>query len=89
MRGWNSRNWVIASASAQMALQDAGFPADDELREQTGVLIGSGIGGLAMMSEQTRKLWFEGPGRVSPPMRFQYSTRLCKPFSLRLLARES
>lgn len=56
----------FAAASAQMALGDAGFPEDEALREETGVLIGSGIGGLAMMSEQTRKLWSDGPGRVSP-----------------------
>jgi 3-oxoacyl-[acyl-carrier-protein] synthase II len=36
------------------------------LKLETGCLIGSGIGGLIMMSEQTKRLWESGPSRVSP-----------------------
>ncbi|MBS1708485.1 MAG: beta-ketoacyl-ACP synthase II [Armatimonadetes bacterium] len=58
---------AFAVAAAQMAVDDASFPTDDaELKEQTGVLIGSGIGGLTMMTEQTHRLHTEGPSRVSP-----------------------
>lgn len=58
---------ALAAAAAQMAVDDACFPKDDpELYEQTGVLIGSGIGGLTMMTEQTERLHKDGPGRVSP-----------------------
>lgn len=57
----------FASAAADMALADANFPlSDEEIQVETGVLIGSGIGGLTFLEEQTRKLHFEGPDRVSP-----------------------
>lgn len=56
----------FAVASAQMALDDACFPTDDDLRLDTGVLIGSGIGGLTFMGEQTRRLHESGPSKVSP-----------------------
>lgn len=57
---------AFALAGAQMALSDAGFPEDSDVREETGVLIGSGIGGLTFMGEQIRKLVAGGPSRVSP-----------------------
>lgn len=62
------RFMAFAVAATKMALDDAKFPYQDslELREETGVLIGSGIGGLTTMSEQSRKLAIDGPGRVSP-----------------------
>ncbi len=56
----------FAAGAAQMALDDAGFPKDEDTKVETGVLIGSGIGGLTFMSEQTEKLWSGGPSRVSP-----------------------
>jgi len=57
---------AFAVGASRMALDDAGFPEDDDIREVTGVLIGSGIGGLTMMTEQTEKLHRDGPSRVSP-----------------------
>ena len=57
---------AFAVGSAKMALADAGFPEDKDIREVTGVLIGSGIGGLTMMTEQTQRLHQDGPSRVSP-----------------------
>ncbi|HXH61922.1 MAG TPA: beta-ketoacyl synthase N-terminal-like domain-containing protein, partial [Fimbriimonadaceae bacterium] len=36
---------LFAIAGAKMAIEDAGFPEDPDVRESTGVLIGSGIGG--------------------------------------------
>lgn len=54
-------------AASTMALKEARFPLDNEdLKLETGVLIGSGIGGLNIMSEQTQKLFLQGPSRVSP-----------------------
>lgn len=57
---------AFAVAAARMALQDANFPADPEVRLETGVLIGSGIGGLTFMGEQFRRLFDGGPSKVSP-----------------------
>lgn len=58
---------VYAMAASDMALQDAGWhPTEDEDCYRTGVLIGSGIGGLQGI-EQTSLLMAErGPRRVSP-----------------------
>jgi 3-oxoacyl-[acyl-carrier-protein] synthase II len=80
VKGFDAAQWLDAKtarridrvisftvAAAKMALDDAQFPLDDaELCLETGVLIGSGIGGLATNTEQTRKLHLEGPDRVSP-----------------------
>lgn len=57
---------AFAVASASMALQDSGIELTDELRDEFGVLIGSGIGGLTFMGEQHRKQIEQGPSRVSP-----------------------
>jgi 3-oxoacyl-[acyl-carrier-protein] synthase II len=56
----------FAVASATMALQDSGIELTEELRDEFGVLIGSGIGGLTFMGEQHRKQVEQGPNRVSP-----------------------
>ncbi|MFZ4506771.1 MAG: beta-ketoacyl-ACP synthase II [Fimbriimonas sp.] len=56
----------FAVASATMALKDSGIVLTEELRDEIGVLIGSGIGGLNTLGEQHRKQVEQGPGRVSP-----------------------
>ena len=56
----------FAVAAATMALQDSGIELNDELRDDFGVLIGSGIGGLTFLGEQHRRQIEGGPGRVSP-----------------------
>jgi 3-oxoacyl-[acyl-carrier-protein] synthase II len=58
----------FAIAAAAQALRHAGFPeAPTGLDpERTGVIIGSGIGGIATFEEQHRKLIESGPNRVSP-----------------------
>lgn len=56
----------LAVASAMMAMRDADFPEDLDIRTNTGVMIGSGIGGLTLLGEQVRKLFNDGPSRVSP-----------------------
>ncbi len=54
-------------AAAQMAVEDAGWmPEDTEALEETGVLIGSGIGGLNSIAETAVLLKERGPRRVSP-----------------------
>ena len=54
-------------AAAREAIEDSGWrPQDDEGRERTGVMIGSGIGGLPAIAEGALTLRESGPRRVSP-----------------------
>lgn len=55
-----------AVVSAFKALEDAGLKIDDEIAEETGVLIGSGIGGIEVLEDQLGKLITRGPRRISP-----------------------
>jgi 3-oxoacyl-[acyl-carrier-protein] synthase II len=57
----------LALVAATEAVEDSGWvPSDDEGREATGVMIGSGIGGLQTIFEAS-KLVFEGKvRRISP-----------------------
>jgi len=58
---------VFAMAAATQALQDSGWkPATDDERNRTGVLIGSGIGGLEGIADTAILLKERGPRRVSP-----------------------
>jgi len=58
---------IYAMAAAQQALQDAGWQADTvQKQEATGVMIGSGIGGLTGIAETALLLKEKGPRRVSP-----------------------
>lgn len=58
---------LYAIAAADEAVRDSGWaPEDDEGRERTGVMIGSGIGGLGPISETAIELHEKGPRRVSP-----------------------
>ena len=54
-------------AAATQAVRDSGWePATDEDRERTGVMIGSGIGGLSSIAETAVLIKEKGPKRVSP-----------------------
>ena len=54
-------------AAAQQAVEDAGWmPEDEESRERTGVMMGSGIGGLSSIEETTLVIRDKGARRVSP-----------------------
>ena len=54
-------------AAAQQAVEDAGWtPTEDEDLWRTGVLIGSGIGGLSSIADTSLVLNERGPRRVSP-----------------------
>ncbi len=58
---------LFAMAAAEQALHDADWtPEDEEDRLRTGVIIGSGIGGLATIAETALILRDKGPRRVSP-----------------------
>ncbi len=58
---------VLALAAAAQAVADAGWtPASEEECERTGVMIGSGIGGLPGITEGALTLHQRGPRRLSP-----------------------
>jgi 3-oxoacyl-[acyl-carrier-protein] synthase II len=58
---------VMAMAAAHEAVKDAGWePKTDTERNSTGVMIGSGIGGLNVIYETSQILKEKGPRRVSP-----------------------
>ncbi|MAZ77016.1 MAG: beta-ketoacyl-[acyl-carrier-protein] synthase II [Micavibrio sp.] len=54
-------------AAADEAIADSGWnPETDEQKERTGVLIGSGIGGLSTIYDSSITLHERGPRRLSP-----------------------
>ncbi len=58
---------VYAVAAADQAMADSGYkPANKDQQERTGVLIGSGIGGLSGIADTSLLLKEKGPRRVSP-----------------------
>jgi 3-oxoacyl-[acyl-carrier-protein] synthase II len=58
---------LFALGAAEEAVTDAGWkPSDERELERTGVLIGSGIGGLPSIAENAVKLHEAGPRRISP-----------------------
>ena len=58
---------LFGMAAAQQAVQDSGWmPQADADRERTGVMIGSGIGGLQTIAETALLIEKKGPRRVSP-----------------------
>ncbi|GAA6197349.1 beta-ketoacyl-ACP synthase II [Pseudophaeobacter sp.] len=77
---FNPDDWVIKKdqkkiddfilygiAAAEMAVRDADWtPEDTESLERTGVMIGSGIGGLSSIADTAVMIKEKGPRRVSP-----------------------
>ena len=58
---------LYGMAAAAQAVEDSGWvPRTDEERERTGVMIGSGIGGLTTIAEAAVLIKEKGPKRVSP-----------------------
>ncbi|MET4104004.1 3-oxoacyl-[acyl-carrier-protein] synthase II [Roseovarius sp. MBR-78] len=58
---------LFGMAAAQQAVEDAGWtPKDAESLERTGVIMGSGIGGLRSIEETTNIIRDKGVRRVSP-----------------------
>jgi len=79
VRDFNAEDWMerkearrvdraiaMAVAGAAMALKDSEIVLTEELKDEFGVYIGSGIGGLNVMHENTRILYERGPSKVSP-----------------------
>ena len=78
--GWNVDDWVdrkdqrkmdtfiaYSMAAAAMAVEDSDWrPTDDHERDRTGVMIGSGIGGLSGIAAGTLLLEEKGPRRLTP-----------------------
>ncbi|HEV8015431.1 MAG TPA: beta-ketoacyl-ACP synthase II [Stellaceae bacterium] len=58
---------VFALAAADQAVADSGWkPTDEESLERTGVMIGSGIGGLPGITDAAMTLHEKGARRISP-----------------------
>lgn len=58
---------IFGLAAAEQAVEDSGWkPQDEEGMTRTGVMIGSGIGGLQTIYETSLVLKERGPRRVSP-----------------------
>ena len=58
---------LFGIAAADMAIKDAGWtPEDEESLLRTGVMIGSGIGGLSSIADTAVLIKERGPRRVSP-----------------------
>lgn len=79
VRDFNAEDWMekkdarrvdrfiaFAAAAAKMALDDADFHPTEELADEVGVLIGSGIGGLTLLGDQHRVQIDKGPSKVTP-----------------------
>lgn len=58
----------LAMACAKMSLDDSGLDLEATDRDRVGVMVGSGVGGLATMEEQIVKTMERGPDRTSPFM---------------------
>ena len=56
----------FALAASQMALEHSGLPLTDSIKEQMGVFIGVGLGGLEGLEEVAILCHTKGPKRVSP-----------------------
>jgi 3-oxoacyl-[acyl-carrier-protein] synthase II len=61
-------NFILyAIAAADEAVADSGWsPEDEPSRKRTGVILGSGIGGLGTIADTAIELHEKGPRRVSP-----------------------
>ena len=79
VRGFDVTRWVSVKdarkmqsfihygvAASMMAMKDADLTVDDSNAERIGALIGSGIGGLLGIEEQTIKYHEGGPRKISP-----------------------
>lgn len=61
----NDRFTLFALESSRQALEDAALSADDTLKEESGVIVGTGIGGVTTMFANYDKLKSSGPRYVS------------------------
>ena len=56
----------LAVAAGLQAVKNAGLAIDEANKDNIGVFVGSGIGGLTTLFEQAKTLVEKGPDRVSP-----------------------
>jgi 3-oxoacyl-[acyl-carrier-protein] synthase II len=57
---------LLALAAADEAVADAGITADTYGATRTGVVIGSGVGGLKTVEDNLKSYFEKGPRRISP-----------------------
>ena len=57
---------LLGLVAAQNAIKDSGLDLSSINLERCGVIVGSGIGGMATLENEHSKLIERGPGRVSP-----------------------
>ena len=64
----NDRHVQFALVAARQAMDQAGLPArlEGEEAERTGVVIGTGIGGIQTLADQILLMGERGPSRMSP-----------------------
>ncbi|MEI6518715.1 MAG: beta-ketoacyl-ACP synthase II [bacterium] len=58
----------FAAVASKFAIEDSGLEITDEISDEVGVIIGSGIGGMSTLEKQHTALVERGPNRVSPYM---------------------
>ncbi len=56
----------FATVAARQAVADAGLKIEPPAHTRTGVIVGTGIGGVSILIEQAKILETQGPRRVSP-----------------------
>jgi 3-oxoacyl-[acyl-carrier-protein] synthase II len=62
----NDRFVHFAMGATKQAMSDAGLTVTEDIADDVGVIIGSGIGGLESCHDQFRVLFERGPSRISP-----------------------
>ena len=64
----NDRYTQLALVAAREAMDQAGLPEhlEGELAERTGVIIGTGVGGIRTLADQVLLMGERGPDRMSP-----------------------
>lgn len=56
----------LAVAATRLAVENAQLVIDSSIAKDTGIIVGSGIGGVDFLEEQCKILFEKGPDRVSP-----------------------
>lgn len=64
----NDRYTHFAVAAARLAIKDGGLDPESWDADRVGVLIGSGIGGMLTIQQQSHRLFEGGPRKLSPFM---------------------